>query len=66
MLLADEMEQEKIGAAIKQCEESPVEIDMGELSKKTGSDNSDMQAFNMGIALVALAKVIESNEKEQQ
>lgn len=64
MLLSDSMEQEKIDAAIEKCEESPVEIDMAEVAKQTGSDNSDLQAFNMGVALIALSKAIEGNEKE--
>lgn len=63
MLLADDVEQEKIDAAIQKCEEAPIEIDMAELSKKTGSDKSDLQVLQIGLALIALGSVIEENKK---
>ena len=66
MLLSDDMEQEKIDAAIQMCEETPVEIDMAEVAKKTGSDNSDLQAFNMGVAIIAIAKMIDVQEKNDK
>lgn len=66
MMLADEKEQEAIDAAIKECEETPTEIDMADFAKKSGTDNSDLQAFNMGMALIAIAKVIEKQEKEEK
>lgn len=65
MMLSDEKEQEVIDAAIKQCEETPTEIDMAEFVKQSGVDNSDLQAFNMGMALIAIAKAIEEQSKEQ-
>lgn len=64
MMLADEKEQEAIDAAIKECEETPTEIDMADFAKKSGTDSSDLQAFNMGMALIAIARVIEKQEKE--
>lgn len=64
MMLADEKEQESIDAAIKECEETPTEIDMADFVKKSGTDSSDLQAFNMGMALIAIARVIEKQEKE--
>lgn len=35
MMLADEKEQETIDAAIKECEETPTEIDMTDFAKKS-------------------------------
>jgi hypothetical protein len=64
MMLADEKEQEAIDAAIKECEETPTEVDMADFAKKSGTDSSDLQAFNMGMALIAIAGVIEKQEKE--
>lgn len=64
MMLADEKEQEAIDAAIKECEKTPTEIDMADFAKKSGTDSSDLQAFNMGMALIAIARVIEKQEKE--
>ena len=64
MMLADEKDQEAIDAAIKECEETPTEIDMADFAKKSGTDSSDLQAFNMGMALIAIARVIEKQEKE--
>ena len=61
MMLADEKEQKAIDAAIKQCEETPTEIDMADFTKWS---SSDVQAFNMGMALIAIARVIEKQEKE--
>lgn len=66
MMLSDEVEQERIDAAVKKCEEQPTEIDMADLAKQTGSDNSDIQAFNMAMAIVAIAKTIEELKKEEQ
>jgi uncharacterized protein with PhoU and TrkA domain len=66
MMLADEKEQEAIDAAIKECEETPTEIDMADFAKKSGTDSSDLQAFNMGMALIAIARVIEKQEKEEK
>lgn len=64
MMLADEKEQEAIDAAIKECEKTPTEIDMADFAKKSGTDSSDLQAFNMGMALIAIARVIEKQKKE--
>ena len=58
MMLADEKEQFIIETAIKHCEENPTEIDMVSLGKQLGSDNSELQAFNMGLALLAISKAI--------
>ena len=66
MMLADEKEQEAIDAAIKECEETPTEVDMADFAKKSGTDSSDLQAFNMGMALIAIARVIEKQEKEEK
>ena len=66
MMLADEKDQEAIDAAIKECEETPTEIDMADFAKKSGTDSSDLQAFNMGMALIAIARVIEKQEKEEK
>lgn len=66
MMLSDEKEQEVIDAAIKQCEENPTEIDMAAFAKQTGLDNSDLQVFNIGMALIAIAKVIEEQGKSEQ
>lgn len=64
MMLADEKEQEAIDAAIEECDKTPTEIDMADFAKKSGTDSSDLQAFNMGMALIAIARVIEKQEKE--
>lgn len=64
MMLADEKEQEAIDAAIKECEETPTEVDMADFAKKSGTDSSDLQAFNMGMAIIAISRVIEKQEKE--
>ena len=64
MMLADEKEQKAIDAAIKECEETPTEVDMADFAKKSGADSSDLQAFNMGMALIAIARVIKKQEKE--
>ena len=66
MMLADSVEQEQIDAAIEKCEEAPVEIDMKEFAEKSGSDSSDIQALNLGLALIALAKVSESNKQNYE
>lgn len=66
MLLSDSMEQETIDNAIKQCEESPIEIDMNEVAKTTGQDNSDLQAFNMALAIIAIGKIISDQKKEKE
>ena len=65
MMLSDEMEQETIDAAVKQCEETPTEIDMADFAKRSGSDNSDLQAFNMGMAIIAIAKAAEEQKTKQ-
>lgn len=66
IMLSDEKEQEVIDAAIKQCEEAPTEIDMASFAQQTGQDNRDIQAFNMALALIAIAKVIEEQSKTEQ
>lgn len=66
MMLSDEKEQEVIDAAIKQCEEAPTEIDMASFTKQTGQDDSDIQAFNMALAIIAIAKAIEEQSKIEQ
>ena len=63
MMLSDTIPQEKIDAAVKQCEEQPTELDLGDLSKKSGQDNSDVQALAMGMAIFAIAKAIENQDK---
>ena len=66
MMLSDDVEQERIDAAVKKCEEQPTEIDMADLAKQTGSDNSDLQAFNMGLAIVAIGKALGEQKNEEQ
>ena len=66
MMLSDEKEQEVIDAAVKQCEENPTEIDMAAFAKQTGQDNSDLQVFNMALALIAISKAIEEQSKSEQ
>ena len=66
MMLSDDVEQGRIDAAVKKCEEQPTEIDMTDLAKQTGSDNSDLQALNMGLAIIAIGKVLGEQEKEEQ
>lgn len=66
MMLSDEVKQERIDAAVKKCEEQPTEIDMADLVKQTGSDNSDLQAFNMCLAIIAIGKALGEQEKEEQ
>ena len=66
MMLSDSMEQGKIDEAVKWCEEHETEIDMADVAKQTGSDNSDLQAFNMGLALIALGKAIADVDKNKE
>lgn len=66
MMLSDSVKQEKIDAAIKWCEEHETEIDMADVAKQTGSDNSDLQALNMGLAIIALGKAIEDVDKNKE
>lgn len=66
MMLADEKEQVAIDAAIKECEETPTEIDLADFAKNGGIDRSDLQAFNMAMALIAIARVIEKQENEEK
>ena len=66
MMLSDDVKHERIDAAVKKCEEQPTEIDMADLAKQTGCDNSDIQAFNMGLAIVAIGKVLGEQKKEEQ
>ena len=63
MMLSDTLPQEKIDAAVKQCEEQPTELDLGDLLKKSGQDNSDVQAFEMAIAIFAISKAIENQDE---
>lgn len=65
MMLADEKEQEAIDAAMKQCEDNPTEIDMAAL-KTAGIDNSEVQAFNMGLALIAISKALEAQNNNKK
>lgn len=66
MLLSDDMEQETIDAAIKRCEETPTELDMKLFADKSGSDKSNIQGFNMGLAICAIAMAAEKLEKESK
>lgn len=66
MLLSDDMEQEAIDAAVKKCEETPTELDMKLFSEKSGSDKSDIQAFNMGLAICAIAIAAEKLKNESK
>ena len=65
MMLSDEMEQETIDAAVKQCEETPTEIDMADFEKQSGTDSSNLQAFNMVLAIIAIAKAAEEQKTKQ-
>lgn len=65
MMLSDDMKKETIDAAVKQCEETPIEIDMAYFAKRSGTSNSDLQAFNMGLAIIAIAKAAEEQETKQ-
>lgn len=65
MMLSDDVKQERIDAAVKKCEEQPTVIDTAELAKQTGSDNSDLQALNMGLGIIAIGKVLGEQEKEE-
>lgn len=66
MMLSDEKEQEVIDAAVKQCEENPTEVDIAAFAKQTGQDNSDLQAFSMALAVIAIAQTIEKQGKSEQ
>lgn len=63
MTLSDTLPQEKIDAAVKQCEEQPTEVDLGDVLKTSGQDNSDVQFFAMGMAIFAITKAIEKQDK---
>ena len=67
-MLSGTMEQETIDAAIKRCNDSPVEIDMKDLENQSGADSSDLNMFNMALAIIAIAKKAEelNNENEQK
>lgn len=64
MMLSDTMKQETIDAALKRCEESPMEIDMNDMKEKADSKESDLQLFNVAMAIVSIAKAAEELEKE--
>jgi len=68
MFLADDYESEVIEATIKLCEENPTEIDISNIKEKLDLDDSDMQAFNMGLALIAISMRIDEvkNQKEDK
>ena len=66
MLLSDDMKQETIDAAVKRCEETPTELDMKLFAEKSGSDKSDIQALNMGLAICAIAIAAEKLENESK
>ena len=66
MMLSDEMDQNTIDEAIEKCEEAPFEIDMADFAKRYGQDNSDLQAFNMSLALIAIAKASEDLKKKKE
>lgn len=66
MLMADDFKIEDIEAAIKMCEDSPTEIDLTVLKGNSGVDESDLQAFNMGIALVAIGMRIDEIKKNKE
>ena len=67
MVASDDYSEEVIEKATKACEENPVELDLtaGGLSSALG-DKSDLQAFNMGLALIAIATKIDEQKKEQK
>lgn len=66
MAMADNFKTEDIEAAIKMCEDSPTEIDLTVLKGNSGIDESDLQAFNTGIAIIAIGMRIDEikNKKE--
>lgn len=66
MFMADNFKTEDIEAAIKMCEDSPTEIDLTVLKGNSGIDESDLQAFNMGIAIVAIGMRIDENKKNKE
>lgn len=39
---------------------------MADVAKQTGSDNSDLQALNMGLAIIALGKAFEDVDKNKE
>lgn len=65
MILSDDMEQKTIDAAVKQCEENVTEIDVQDYAKRGGADNSEIQALNIGMAIVAIAKAAEGQSKTE-
>ena len=66
MLLSDDMKQETIDAAVKRCEETPTELDMKLFAAKARSSNSDLQAFNMGLAICAIGMAVEKLKNESK
>ena len=66
MLLSDDMEQETIDAAIKRCDESPTVLDMKLFAGISEIGNSDIQSFNMGLAIYAIAMAAEDIKKESK
>ena len=66
MLLADDYEPEVIEASVKWCEENPTEIDLSNLKNNAGLGNSDIQAFNMGLAIMAIGLRLEEIKKQKE
>lgn len=66
MLMADDFKTEDIEAAIKMCEDSPTEIDLTVFKGNSGMDESDLQAFNMGFAIVAIGMRIDEIKKNKE
>lgn len=67
MVASDDFSEEVIEKATKACEENPVELDLtaGGFSSAL-FDKSDLQAFNMGLAIIAIVTKINEQEKEQK
>ena len=67
MMLSDSCSEEAIEKATKACEENPVELNLssGDIASALG-DKSEIQAFNMGLALIALGVKLEEQKKEEQ
>ena len=67
MMCSDDYSEEAIEKATKACEENPVELDLsGSGIASAIGDKSDLQAFNMGLALIALGMKLKEQKKEEQ
>lgn len=69
MVCSDDYSEEAIEKATKACEESPVSLslNLGAPGLTTsGVDKSDLNTFNMAIAMLAIVKKIEEQKKEKK